>query len=118
MTQETHPTPPRAVAPSIVADSGRFRVAIYAPRGPRTYLGPRVLLWSGKSEWSCETSPWSAWEFASAEDATSAASEVLSTFDWNTPSARPRIVEVIDAAGVVVSKVGIGANGIGALRLM
>lgn len=82
------------------------------------YLGARVMLWSGAVTWACEPSVFDAWEFSSIDDATTAAAEVLQAFEWNTPAARDRIVEVIDASGVTVRKIGMRANGVGALRLM
>lgn len=82
------------------------------------YQGPRVLLWDGRTTWAAETSPFDAFQFSDANDASNAAADVLATFEWGTPRARDRIVEIIDAAGLVISKVGVRANGVGALRLM
>lgn len=115
-TATLHPT--NTIIATALAVSDGFRVAIYAPRGPRVYLGPRVLLFSGAVEWTCEPSPLLAEEFASKTEALEAAREVLETFEWGTPAARDRIVEVFEAGGARVMKVLFRADGIHALRLV
>lgn len=118
MPQTSALTPNNAIIATAFALSDGFRVAIYAPRGPRMYLGPRALLFSGACEWTCEPSSLLAEEFPTKTEALEAAREVLGTFEWGTPAARDRIVEVFEAGGARVAKVLFRADGLHALRLI
>ncbi len=99
------------------ANGDAFRVAIYAPRGPRMFLGPRALLFSGDAPFTCEPSALCAAEFSSVARGCDAAAEVLATFEWGAPLGSPRIVEVFNRGGASVAKLILRASGLDALRL-
>lgn len=95
-----------------------FFVGISAPGGPRMWVGPPALLWDGRCEHSCEIKPQWARRFEDIPEASNAAGEVMQTFKWGGPSARPRIVEIVDVTGVVHVKCAFSSSGMSALRLL
>lgn len=99
-----------------------LRVAISAVkdgvRGPRMWLGPRTMLWSGAVTYACEPAPLLAEVFPSQPDAAEAAGEVIRSFEWGTPAARARIVEIFDTTMVLVARVGFGPSGLSTLEMV
>lgn len=113
-SQQSAPTKP--VLPSVFAVQSGFRVAVFETGGPRSYLGPPVLLWPNTAAFTREPEIADAVTFDTLLEGCAAADIVLKAFEW--PSTGRRIVEVIDGDGAVVSRVVFAKNGLSALSLL